>query len=181
MTAENEAGKAVKESVERNTPVRVRKGIKRAMCLYLRAGKKEKDGKTIKEECALWKQRADKKGRMATVSGVGRRGSHACLLFVLLQILFHCLVHDVFQRHVLLDGEEFHTGMNAFVDDEVAMNLTMYVSRHSWASIAKSQNIPLSVISEGMGHDSENTTQIYLASLDNSMIDKANELILRKL
>lgn len=61
------------------------------------------------------------------------------------------------------------------------MSLTMYVSRHSWASIAKSQNIPLSVISEGMGHDSENTTQIYLASLDNSMIDKANEIILKKL
>lgn len=61
------------------------------------------------------------------------------------------------------------------------MNLTMYVSRHSWASIARSQNIPLAVISEGMGHDSENTTQIYLASLDNSMIDKANEMILKKL
>jgi len=61
------------------------------------------------------------------------------------------------------------------------MNLTMYVSRHSWASIARSQHIPLSVISEGMGHDSENTTQIYLASLDNSMIDKANEMILKKL
>lgn len=61
------------------------------------------------------------------------------------------------------------------------VNLTMYVSRHSWASIAKSQRIPLSVISEGMGHDSENTTQIYLASLDNSMIDKANEMILKKL
>ena len=59
--------------------------------------------------------------------------------------------------------------------------LTMYVSRHSWASIAKSQNIPLSVISAGMGHDSENTTQIYLASLDNSTIDKANDLILKKL
>lgn len=59
--------------------------------------------------------------------------------------------------------------------------LTMYVSRHSWASIAKGQNIPLSVISAGMGHDSENTTQIYLASLDNSTIDKANDLILKKL
>lgn len=44
--------------------------------------------------------------------------------------------------------------------------LTMYVGRHSWASIAKSRNVPISVISEGMGHDSENTTQIYLASLD---------------
>lgn len=60
-------------------------------------------------------------------------------------------------------------------------NLTMYVSRHSWASIAKDQNLPLSIISAGMGHDSENTTRIYLASLDNSTIDKANDLILRKL
>lgn len=61
------------------------------------------------------------------------------------------------------------------------INLIMYVSRHSWASIARSQNIPLPVISKGMGHDSENTTQIYLASLDNSIIDKANEMILKKL
>ena len=60
-------------------------------------------------------------------------------------------------------------------------NLTMYVSRHSWASIAKSKNIPLSVISEGMGHDSEATTQIYLASLDSAMIDKANRTILKEL
>ena len=42
--------------------------------------------------------------------------------------------------------------------------LTMYCARHSWASIAKSKNIPISVISEGMGHDSEMTTQIYLAA-----------------
>lgn len=60
-------------------------------------------------------------------------------------------------------------------------NLTMYVSRHSWASIARSKNVPVSVISEGMGHDSEATTQIYLASLDNSMIDRANEMILRSI
>ena len=59
--------------------------------------------------------------------------------------------------------------------------LSMYAARHSWASIARSQNIPLSVISAGMGHDSENTTQIYLASLDNSEVEKANDLILRKL
>ena len=63
----------------------------------------------------------------------------------------------------------------------IATPLTMYVSRHSWASIAKSKNIPLSVISEGMGHDSEETTRIYLASLDGSVIDKANLLILKDL
>lgn len=60
-------------------------------------------------------------------------------------------------------------------------NLTMYTSRHSWASIARNQDVPLAVISEGMGHDSEHTTLIYLASLDNSKVDKANELILEKL
>lgn len=59
--------------------------------------------------------------------------------------------------------------------------LTMYVARHSWASIAKAKGIPLSVISEGMGHDSEATTQIYLASLDTSVVDKANSLILKSL
>jgi integrase len=56
--------------------------------------------------------------------------------------------------------------------------LTMYVARHSWASIAKAKNVPLSVISEGMGHDSETTTQIYLASLETSVVDKANKMIL---
>lgn len=59
--------------------------------------------------------------------------------------------------------------------------LTMYVARHSWASIARSKHIPLSVISEGMGHDSEATTRIYLASLDTAVIDRANRLILKDL
>lgn len=57
--------------------------------------------------------------------------------------------------------------------------LTMYVARHSWASIAHSEGIPLSVISEGMGHDNEKTTQIYLASLEHSVVDKANRKILK--
>ena len=64
---------------------------------------------------------------------------------------------------------------------DLQIPLTMYCARHGWASIAKSKNIPLSVISEGMGHDSEETTRIYLASLDTSMVDKANSLILKDL
>ena len=63
----------------------------------------------------------------------------------------------------------------------IPARLTMYVARHSWASVARSKNIPVSVISEGMGHDSETTTQIYLASLDNSIIDNANKMILNNL
>jgi integrase len=38
---------------------------------------------------------------------------------------------------------------------QLPLPLTIYVSRHTWASIAKSKNIPISIISEGMGHDSE--------------------------
>ncbi|MDE6323588.1 MAG: site-specific integrase [Paramuribaculum sp.] len=63
----------------------------------------------------------------------------------------------------------------------IAIPLTLYVARHSWASVARSKGIPLSVISEGMGHDSESTTQIYLASLDTTVVDRANSLILRSL
>jgi len=57
-------------------------------------------------------------------------------------------------------------------------NLTSYVARHSWATAARKHNIPLSVISAGMGHTSERTTQIYLKALDNTAIDTANRKII---
>lgn len=56
--------------------------------------------------------------------------------------------------------------------------LTMYVARHSWANAARRKNIPLSIISEGMGHSSEKTTKIYLDELDNNLIDRANRKII---
>ncbi len=64
---------------------------------------------------------------------------------------------------------------------KISTLLTMYVSRHSWASIAKSKNVPLSVISEGMGHDNEETTRIYLAAIQTNQIDDANSRILKDL
>ncbi len=63
----------------------------------------------------------------------------------------------------------------------LSIPLTTYVARHGWASIARSKNIPLAIISEAMGHDSEKTTRIYLASLDTSAVDKANRQILKSL
>ena len=63
----------------------------------------------------------------------------------------------------------------------LTLPLTMYVARHSWASIARNEGIPLSVISEGMGHNSERTTRIYLSSLETQLIDKANNKIIGKL
>lgn len=56
--------------------------------------------------------------------------------------------------------------------------LTSYTSRHTWASTARKHNVPVAVISDGMGHSSEKTTLIYLSSIDTSVIDHANaELI----
>lgn len=63
----------------------------------------------------------------------------------------------------------------------LSIPLTMYVARHSWASIARDQGIPMSVISEGMGHESEKTTRIYLAAMETQVIDRANQKILGKL
>ncbi len=56
--------------------------------------------------------------------------------------------------------------------------LTMYVARHSWVSIARDMNIPLSVISEGLGHDNEVTTSIYLSTVGTEAIDNANKRII---
>lgn len=59
--------------------------------------------------------------------------------------------------------------------------LTMYVARHSWASIARDKQIPVSVISQCMGHESEKTTRIYLASLNTDVLDHANHSVLEDL
>ena len=56
--------------------------------------------------------------------------------------------------------------------------LTLYVARHSWATVARDNQVPLSVISEALGHNSETTTQIYLRSIQTSEVDDANAKIL---
>ena len=63
----------------------------------------------------------------------------------------------------------------------LSIPLTMYVARHSWASAASQSNIPLHVINQCLGHDSEHTTQIYLSSIDVNQMDEANDKIIRKL
>lgn len=59
------------------------------------------------------------------------------------------------------------------------VKLTTYVARHSWASTAQARRVPLSVISRCLGHDSEKTTLIYLASIETSELDDANDLVIQ--
>lgn len=47
--------------------------------------------------------------------------------------------------------------------------------------IALHMNIPIATISEGMGHNSFKTTQIYLQSLDVATINEANERIIKNI
>lgn len=57
-------------------------------------------------------------------------------------------------------------------------SLSSYVARHTWATAARNRNMPIQVISSGMGHTSQKTTEIYLASLDESVIDAANRTLI---
>ena len=59
----------------------------------------------------------------------------------------------------------------------VRQNLTTYVARHSWATIAKEKGIAVAVISEGLGHSTESVTNIYLKSFEQRMIDEANSKV----
>jgi len=53
--------------------------------------------------------------------------------------------------------------------------LTFYSARHTWASLANTKKIPITAISQSLGHADIKTTQIYLKSLANEIIDDYNK------
>jgi integrase len=59
----------------------------------------------------------------------------------------------------------------------IGQRFSTHVARHSWATVAKSAGLPLAVISEGLGHTNQRTTEIYLASLERSIIDQASMVV----
>ncbi|MDP4286234.1 MAG: site-specific integrase [Bacteroidota bacterium] len=61
---------------------------------------------------------------------------------------------------------------------KIKTELTTYVARHTYATVLKKGGIPISIIKEAMGHDNEKTTQIYLDSFENKIIDEASKVIL---
>ena len=78
------------------------------------------------------------------------------------------------------------TEYNLFLKDiavraGIRQPLSSYVARHSWASTALKCHIPVGVISEAMGHASEQTTRIYLSRLQTPAIALENRKVIRKL
>lgn len=61
---------------------------------------------------------------------------------------------------------------------EIDTPITTYCARHSWATILKREGVPIAAISEGMGHETEETTTIYLGSFDNDVLDDYDKLLL---
>ena len=83
---------------------------------------------------------------------------------------------------------EYQSGLNAYnkalrtLAAQVGLpGLSSYSARHTWATSAYNAGIPVSVISEGMGHSTEKVTRIYLNQMDNTIIDQANRTLLRSL
>lgn len=57
-------------------------------------------------------------------------------------------------------------------------SLTMYMARHSWASMARLAGVPMETICKCMGHHSERTTQIYLKEFDTDTMHDANDQVI---
>lgn len=55
--------------------------------------------------------------------------------------------------------------------------LTSYTARHTWATLAKYLGIATFIISDAMGHTSEDTTKIYLDKINNTLLDEANNAV----
>lgn len=64
---------------------------------------------------------------------------------------------------------------------ELPIPLTTYVSRHTWASTMRDMGFNLSIISNGLGHESLKTTQIYLSSIDTTSVAKANKKMINSI
>lgn len=60
----------------------------------------------------------------------------------------------------------------------IEQKLTTYVSRHSFATQAMLNDVPLQAISTMLGHSKLNTTQIYLKSLPTNILDDYNERLI---
>ena len=60
---------------------------------------------------------------------------------------------------------------------EIKTNLTTYVARHSWATLAKRSGVPVASIKDALGHSSISTTENYLADLEDDELNAINRQI----
>ena len=56
--------------------------------------------------------------------------------------------------------------------------VSSYTSRHTWATLAKFCEVPVEIISEGLGHSSPEVTRTYLKRFESDKMGKANKIII---
>lgn len=60
----------------------------------------------------------------------------------------------------------------------IEANLTTYVARHSFATVLKKSGVNIGIISQALGHQDIQTTQIYLSKFDDEQVDNAMKNLL---
>jgi integrase len=64
-------------------------------------------------------------------------------------------------------------------DCKISADITTYVTRHTWATLAKKKGYSNELIAEGLGHQYGNKiTNIYLDNFDQCLIDEVNRQVL---
>ncbi|HOW26011.1 MAG TPA: site-specific integrase [Bacteroidales bacterium] len=85
---------------------------------------------------------------------------------------------DQIRRDIKLKTHLFNDYLKAIAKEVgIQTNLSTYVARHTWATLANRSNVNIGIIAEGLGHRDIKTTQTYLAKFGSEELDKANELI----
>lgn len=91
--------------------------------------------------------------------------------------------------HIFPLSEDYALALNRYnrhlhrlaVKAQIEQNITSYVARHTWATLAYQEHIAVPVISEGMGHTDTHTTDIYIKRVHDTQLWKANRKVLSRL
>lgn len=84
--------------------------------------------------------------------------------------------YELQYKDVLWARKTYNQGLKQIAKKcNIEQRLTSYVSRHSFATQAMLQDVPLQAISAMLGHNRLTTTQIYLKSLPSEVLDDYNK------
>lgn len=105
-------------------------------------------------------------GMQLLIDRYSRQGAH-----YLFPVLSEGATHKQYKYCLAMEN---HYLNQICIDWDLHDVLTTYVFRHAWASEAYHRGVPISIISQALGHSSETTTRIYLEAFD---LDKVTEAI----
>ena len=85
---------------------------------------------------------------------------------------------EIQEREIAWERKRYNAGLKEIAKlCGIEQKLTTYVSRHTFATQAMLNNIPLEAISAMLGHSKLDTTQIYLKSLPTNILDTYHERV----